>query len=394
MKTCHRILAGDAGHLAAVPDESVDLVVTSPPYPMIEMWDGIFSAQDASIALALDSEDGWTAFRRMHDVLDRVWRELSRVLVSGGIACINIGDATRTIREEFALYPNHARILSSFVELGFTPLPAILWRKQTNAPNKFMGSGMMPPGAYVTLEHEYVLVLRKGDKRGFPSEAAKSNRRRSAFFWEERNHWFSDVWFDLKGTEQDLGRKDLRERSGAFPFELPYRLIHMFSVQGDTVLDPFAGTGTTLFAAMAAARNSAGVEIDPALVPLIRSGFEAVPRIARERAEARLTAHREFVAKRFEEKGSFGYRNACYGFPVVTRQEIDLALPVLRSVDRKNEGEIFAEYAGEAPRDESDEWAWFFSAERAKTRKPVSRRSRRVDTDLVQRDLFDLDRQA
>src|SRR5206468_5334175 len=110
----------------------------------------------------------------------------------------------------FILYPNHVRIASHLVRLGFNPLPAILWRKQTNAPNKFMGSGMFPPGAYVTLEHEYVLIVRKGDKRAFDSEVIRSRRRESAFFWEERNDWFSDVWFDLKGTGQNLVDRDVR----------------------------------------------------------------------------------------------------------------------------------------------------------------------------------------
>ena len=142
--------------------------------------------------------------------LTRVWREVHRVLADGGIACINIGDATRTLGDRFALYPNHARILVRLVELGFVPLPVILWRKQTNAPNKFMGSGMLPPGAYVTLEHEYILIVRKGGKRGFLSEEGKGLRRESAFFWEERNRWFSDVWSDLKGTVQGLSDRKVR----------------------------------------------------------------------------------------------------------------------------------------------------------------------------------------
>ena len=131
-------------------NESIDLVVTSPPYPMIEMWDQIFTSQNEKIGRALNKKDGPTAFELMHQELDKVWDELYRVLKVGGIACINIGDATRTINSHFALYTNHSRIQTYMQKLGFSALPAILWRKQTNAPNKFMGSGMMPPGAYVT----------------------------------------------------------------------------------------------------------------------------------------------------------------------------------------------------------------------------------------------------
>ena len=82
--------------------------------------------------------------------------------------------------------------------LGFQSIPLILWRKQTNAPNKFMGSGMLPAGAYVTLEHEYILVLRKGSKREFKKAEEKRNRHESAIFWEERNIWYSDIWMDTE----------------------------------------------------------------------------------------------------------------------------------------------------------------------------------------------------
>ena len=129
-----------------------------------------------------------------------------------------------------------------------------------------MGSGMLPAGAYVTYEHEYVLVLRKGRRRWFGNEEEKRLRRQSAFFWEERNTWFSDLWYDIKGTPQTLVSKEARDRSAAFPFELAYRLISMFSIKRDVVLDPFAGTGTTLAAALAAGRSAAGMETDNSLV--------------------------------------------------------------------------------------------------------------------------------
>ncbi|MBW2368080.1 MAG: site-specific DNA-methyltransferase, partial [Deltaproteobacteria bacterium] len=260
MQTTHRIHFKNASRMTPLADKSVHLVVTSPPYPMIEMWDDSFRSQNKKIDKALSRADAMDAFERMHQLLDPVWQDVYRVLVPGGIACINIGDATRTLKDNFTLYPNHARILSKMLEIGFLPLPEILWRKQTNAPNKFMGSGMMPPGAYVTLEHEHILILRKGAKREFKTQAEKQNRRESAFFWEERNVWFSDVWMDLKGTVQKLAGNQARLRSAAFPFELAYRLVNMFSVKDDVVIDPFLGTGTTLAAAMATGRSSVGFE--------------------------------------------------------------------------------------------------------------------------------------
>ncbi|MGA6926091.1 MAG: site-specific DNA-methyltransferase, partial [Desulfosarcina sp.] len=278
----HRILFKNAYTMREVASRSVHLVVTSPPYPMIEMWDDLFCRR-ASVRKALESRRGAAAFELMHQELDRVWGELDRVLVPGGIACINIGDATRTLDGEFALYSNHSRILSHMLWLGFNNLPNILWRKQTNAPNKFMGSGMLPSGAYVTLEHEYILIFRKGGKRPFDTQQEKTNRRQSAFFWEERNAWFSDIWMDLKGTRQKTEDQQLRKRSGAYPFELAYRLICMFSVMGETVLDPFLGTGTTVLAAIAAGRDSVGYEVDKAFAPMTGQGCQSAIELGRRR---------------------------------------------------------------------------------------------------------------
>ncbi len=328
----HHICFTDAAKMTHVASQSVHLVVTSPPYPMIEMWDDQFSRQ-AAIKNALKRSAGKAeAFALMHRQLDRVWDELQRVLIPGGIACINIGDATRTIKDEFALYPNHSRILAYMLKLGFTNLPNILWRKQTNAPNKFMGSGMMPPGAYVTLEHEYILIFRKGDKRLFKSAAEKTNRRQSAYFWEERNQWFSDVWMDLKGTRQKIGDKPLRKRSGAYPFELAYRLICMFSVMGDTVLDPFLGTGTTLFAAATACRNSVGCELDKAFAPMIGQGCQPSIEQGRRRIGERFDDHLAFVCNRQAAGKVIKHTNQVYGFPVMTRQETELMIPLPASI--------------------------------------------------------------
>lgn len=324
MKTDHRVIYSDSKVMEVVPSESVDLMVTSPPYPMIEMWDEMFARQSPSVKKALEKADGPNAFERMHQVLDPVWKEIYRVLKSGGFACINIGDATRTINGNFALYPNHMSVLKSALALGFSALPCILWRKQTNAPNKFMGSGMLPAGAYVTLEHEYILILRKGPKREFKKEEDKKRRRESAIFWEERNRWFSDVWFDVKGTPQGLNDKKARSRSAAYPFEVVYRLINMYSAKGDTVLDPFLGTGTTTAAAIASGRNSIGYEIDPSLENIIGRIKDVIVDSSKQIIRKRLARHIEFVVQRLKTKGEFKYDNEHYGFPVITSQEREL----------------------------------------------------------------------
>lgn len=324
METDHRLIISDAREMAVLDDTSIDLIVTSPPYPMIKMWDDVFARLSPSADRALADDRGTAAFEAMHRVLDPVWQECFRVLRPGGFACINIGDATRTVNGSFALYPNHARIISAVQAAGFTVLPCILWRKQTNAPNKYMGSGMLPAGAYVTLEHEYILILRKGDKRVFKTNAQR--RQESAIFWEERNLWFSDIWTDLKGSRQLLGKNAPRQRSGAFPFDLASRLIHMYSLKGDTVLDPFAGTGTTLAAAMTSARHSVGLELDRGLVSETQARTETVVTQGQALARRRLARHLAFTTERIKTRGPFKYLNSHYGFPVMTRQETGLLL--------------------------------------------------------------------
>ena len=322
-------------------------MVTSPPYPMIEMWDEAFRKSSPQIGAALDRGDGWSAFEKMHELLEPVWRETARVLTPGGIFCLNIGDATRSVGGVFSLYPNHARVLRNLTSLGLQTLPAVIWRKPTNSPTKFMGSGMLPVSAYVTLEHEYVLILRKGPPRSFSREE-QQRRRESALFWEERNRWYSDLW-DLRGTRQSLPGGTSRQRSAAFPLELPFRLVHMYSIRGDTVLDPFGGTGTTAIAAAAGARNSIMVEREPELsagAPKLLA--EALP-TARARVEQRFREHLEFEERFREEKGAaLPYQNKHLSRGVRTRQERELTLFVpeqeRRSADEVVLGhEIFPE---------------------------------------------------
>ena len=330
MQTTHGIFFKDSREISALADQSIDLVITSPPYPMIEMWDGQFAALNPEIGLFLERGDYRGAFGAMHTALDPVWQELYRVMKEGALACINIGDAARTVNRRFQLFVNHARIQQKFVEIGFDALPLILWRKQTNAPNKFMGSGMLPAGAYVTLEHEYILLFRKGNKRVFATAAEKQNRMLSSYFWEERNLWFSDLW-DFKGARQETNSSELRARSAAFPIALPFRLINMFSVFGDTVLDPFAGTGTTTLAAIAAGRNSVGCEIDPCFSGPIRESILNDTKRLSKYNSARIAGHLDFVQSRQAARGPLKYNNSYFGFPVMTRQEKELKLAFIES---------------------------------------------------------------
>jgi len=337
MKTNHTILFKDSSDMSELQSNSIDLMITSPPYPMIEMWDSLFASLNDDVKQALDEEDGRSAFNLMHEVLDKVWGEVARVLKFGGIACINIGDATRKIGKNFQLYPNHVKVSNSFQNNGFIVLPSILWRKPTNSPNKFLGSGMLPPNAYVTLEHEHILIFRKGDiKRKLPTKS--ENRYNSAFFWEERNKWFTDVWEDIKGVSQKIYKNNqnkTRQRSAAFPLELPYRLINMFSLIEDTILDPFWGTGTTSLAAMISTRNSIGYEINSGFMNLFRTKLGKLKQLNIDINNNRLDQHVDFITSYKKRLKEVKYTAAHYKFHVITKQEIDFLLYVINNYTEK-----------------------------------------------------------
>lgn len=278
MQTYHRLIFGDSRQMCEIEDGSIHLMVTSPPYPMIAMWDELFAKADPEISqlfqkleASCNEEIGRQIYNAMHDYLTKVWQETYRVLCDGGIACINIGDATRSVNGKFQLFTNHSRITEICEKIGFTTLPYILWKKPTNKPaykgkGAFLGSGFLPPNAYVTLDCEFILLFRKGNLRKFPPHHKK--RYESAFTKPQRDEWFSQIWA-LKGTRQTTD--ELERRTAAYPEEVAERLIKMFSVRGETVLDPFLGSGTTLKIAMRNDRNSIGYEIDEKLVPIITS---------------------------------------------------------------------------------------------------------------------------
>jgi hypothetical protein len=166
----------------------------------------------------------------------------------------------------------------------------------------------------------------------------------SAYFWEERNQWFSDLW-EIGGAKQVLGSLSkgdsnvtqaqmhfsegllARSRSAAYPFEIPFRLISMFSVQGDTVLDPFWGIGTTSQAALALGRNSLGYELESSIGGYGLRTLEASLPILADVPTRRLRAHAEFVRRRTEQGKGFTHHNEFYNIPVITGQERDIRFP-------------------------------------------------------------------
>lgn len=322
LKTTHSIKYHDSFSAWPISNESIQLVITSPPYPMVEMWDEMFNQFNGGIGQSIKKGQGHKAFEKMHRLLDRAWMEVYRVLIPGGFVIINIGDATRSLDGHFQMYSNHSRIIQSLNKIGFDTLPYILWRKPTNAPNKYMGSGMLPGGAYVTLAHEHILIFRKGGKRNFEGKE-KEKRKNSAIFWEERNEWYSDQW-DIRGAPQRI--HNTRERSASFPLEIALRPTRMYSIYGDTVLDPFGGFGTTNLAAMICGRNSISFDLDQSVIDECKDSFATDHWIKtiNEHTEQRLLDHIKFCYSK--EELFFKYRHDQYNIPIKTRQEKALSL--------------------------------------------------------------------
>jgi site-specific DNA-methyltransferase (cytosine-N4-specific) len=223
-------------------DGSVHCIITSPPYPMIEKWDGLFAGFNCK---------DWSDQVGM---IWRVFREGIRALAPGGIICLNIGDATRSLNGNFTCYPNYAYLATLLaLQRDIWPLIPILWKKISNRPNAFLGSGFLPVNAYVSQDHEYIGIFRKGKLRQFHGEE-KERRERSSFTKDERDLWFRQVW-EIKG-------KPGAGKDSGWPEEVPYRLMRMFSIIGDTILDPFCGKGEGgLYAGWG--RRFVGYEINP-----------------------------------------------------------------------------------------------------------------------------------
>ena len=213
-------------------------------------------------------------------------------------------------------------------------------------------------------------------------------RRESAFFWEERNFWFSDIWFDLKGTTQELNKDKMRKRSAAYPFELPYRIINMFSIKDDTVLDPFLGLGTTTLAAMTAGRNSIGFEIDNTFRDAIISRTNTLIQTSNQRIRDRINNHLEFVKARFEEKGAFKYKNRHYQFPVMTNQEKDLLINKVSSIEQVEQNGFEVHYSMKPQREFHKNWDDFIISGKKKPHTN-KRKSKQIENVPIQLRLSD-----
>ena len=248
VNTTHKLINGDARDLSFIPDESVHLVVTSPPYWNLKRYnenpEQMGHIQDYETFLA---------------ELKKVWVHIFRVLVPGGRLVCVVGDVC-VARRRFGrhlVFPLHADICVICRQIGFDNLNPIIWHKIANAsyevPNgsKFLGKPY-EPNSIIKNDMEFILMQRKSGGYRQPSDR---QRRESMIDKKDFNRWFQQIW-NIPGAS-------LKNHPAPFPLELATRLVRMFSFVGDTVLDPFCGTGTTMVAALKYQRNSIGVEIDP-----------------------------------------------------------------------------------------------------------------------------------
>jgi modification methylase len=257
--TTHKITTGDARDLSWIPNKSVHLVVTSPPYWNLKKY-------DSSVAQLGDIE-GYDAFLCE---LDKFISECARVLVPGGRICCVVGDVCIPRKKAGRHYvmPLHADLQTRARRFGLDNLTPILWFKIANGATEATGNGSgfygkpFQPGAIIKNDFEYILFFRKGGEYRSPSPIQKSL---SMLDRTEMGKWLRTSWSDINGQSTRKGHP------APYPEELAIRLIRMFSFAGDTVLDPFAGTGTTAVASIACGRNSISVDSEPRYVDMTRN---------------------------------------------------------------------------------------------------------------------------
>lgn len=246
MKTTHRLVNGDCRQMNKVQDKSVHLIVTSPPYWQLKDY-----GTDGQIGFNNSYED-------YINNLNHVWAECHRVLHDGCRLCINIGDqfARSVYYGRYKVIPIRTEIIKFCETIGFDYMGAIIWQKQTTmnttGGGAVMGSFPYPRNGILKIDYEFILIFKKQGTAPKPSEEQK---RLSEISKEDWNTYFASHW-TFGGARQD-------GHIAVFPEELPKRLIKMFSFVGETILDPFMGSGTTALAAKNLGRNSIGYEINP-----------------------------------------------------------------------------------------------------------------------------------
>lgn len=253
MKTIHKIITGDSRQMNLLPDKSVHLIITSPPYWQLKDY-------------GTENQIGFhESYESYINNLNLVWKESHRVLHPGCRLCINIGDqfARSVYYGRYKVIPIRTEIIKFCETIGFDYMGAVIWQKVTTTNTTggatIMGSFPFPRNGILKIDYEFILLFKK---QGIPPKPTKEQKELSAMTKEEWNTYFSGHWY-FAGAKQD-------GHIAMFPEELPARLIKMFAFAGDTVLDPFLGSGTTSLAARHLGRNSVGYEINPDFIPIVK----------------------------------------------------------------------------------------------------------------------------
>jgi len=253
MNRCAKIIIGDSRKMIEVDDNSIDLVVTSPPYWHIKDY-------------GVEGQIGYG--QSLHEYLKdlyRVWKECYRILKPGRRLCINIGDqfARSIIYGRYKVIPLHAEFIAQCEDIGFDYMGSIIWQKKTTMNTtggaNVMGSYPYPPNGMIEIDYEFILIFKKQGKSGRISKEIKEKSKLSKEDWKE---YFYGHWY-FGGARQI-------EHEAMFPEELPKRLIKMYTFVGDTVLDPFLGSGTAVKAALNLNRNAIGYEINDKFLDVIK----------------------------------------------------------------------------------------------------------------------------
>lgn len=253
MKTNAKIIIGDSRSMKEVKNEEIDLIVTSPPYWHIKDY-------------GVPGQIGYG--QSLHEYLRDlyyVWKECYRVLRKGGRFCLNIGDqfARSIIYGRYKIIPIHAELITQCEQIGFDFMGSIIWQKKTTMNTtggaSIMGSFPYPPNGIVEIDYEFIHIFKKPGNR---KRVSKEIKEASKLTKEEWKKYFSGHWY-FGGVKQ-IGHEAM------FPDELPRRLIKMFTFIGDTVLDPFLGSGTTVKVALELQRNVIGYEINKDFLRIIK----------------------------------------------------------------------------------------------------------------------------
>ena len=303
MKTLHKIVIGDSRQMKEVSDESVHLVITSPPY-----W----QLKDYGNGKQIGYNDSYEEYINN---LNLVWNECYRILHKGCRLCINIGDqfARSVYYGRYKVIPIRTEIIKFCESIGFDYMGAVIWQKVTTTHTTggatVMGSYPFPRNGILKIDYEFILLFKK---YGNSPKVSKEVKDQSKLTKEEWNQYFTGHW-NFPGEKQV-------KHLAMYPCELPRRLIKMFSFVGDTVLDPFLGSGTTSLAAENLDRNSIGYEINEDFLPVIREKLSVEQRSITQDATFEIIKQDEFNLNIEEEIKKLPY---IFRDPVMFDKKVD-----------------------------------------------------------------------